>query len=196
MPSPADTAEALATNLRRLRADRGLTLDGLAKRAGISRGMLIQIEQKRVNPTLATLVRLSQALDIGLAELVELGPQQRVRIIPHQEAVQLWSSQGGGSGRLLVGSDQLDHVEVWDWCLLAGDEHRAEAHLAGTVEIIHILEGNLLLNVAGESHSAAIGDSIVFSADADHGYSNRGDESLRLLMIVITPPALTGRSVR
>ena len=115
MTSPEDTADALARNLRRLRGERALTLDVLAKRAGISRSMLIQIEQKRVNPTLATLVRIAQALDVGLAELVELGSRRRVRVIARDDVAELWTSPGGGSGRLLVGSDQLDHIEFWDW---------------------------------------------------------------------------------
>lgn len=189
MAGPEDTAAALARNLRRLRTERGLTLDELAKRAGISRSMLIQIEQKRVNPTLATLVRLAQALDIGLAELVELGSRRRVRVVPRDEVAELWTSPGGGSGRLLVGSDQLDHIEFWDWRLEPGDVHEAEAHAAGTVEILHVLDGDLALEVDGEPHAAAAGESVIFSADAGHSYGNSGTSPLHVLMIVITPPA-------
>jgi transcriptional regulator with XRE-family HTH domain len=187
--SPEDTADALARNLRRLRTERGLTLEELAKRAGVSRSMLIQIEQKRVNPTLATLVRLAQALDVGLAELVELGSRQRVRVISRGDVVELWSSPGGGSGRLLVGSDQLDHIEFWDWRLEPGDVHEAEAHAAGTAEIIHVLDGDLTLEVDGQSQVAATGESVIFSADADHSYGNHGTRPLHVFMIVITPPA-------
>jgi len=187
--SPEDTAAALARNLRRLRAERGLTLDELAKRAGVSRGMLIQIEQQRVNPTLASLVRLAQALDIGLAELVELGARRRVRVISRDDVAELWTSPRGGSGRLLVGSDQLDHVELWDWRLEPGDVHRAEAHLTGTVEIVHVLEGEFTLWIDGESHAAAAGETVIFTADADHSYGNNGAVPLRALMVVITPSA-------
>jgi Predicted transcriptional regulators len=187
--STEDTAAALARNLRRLRAGRRLTLDELARRAGISRSMLIQIEQKRVNPTLATLVRLAQALDVGLAELVELGSRQRVRVISRDDVAELWSSPSGGSGRLLVGSDQLDHIEFWDWRLEPGDVHHAEGHLPGTAEILHVLDGELALEVDGESHAAATGESVIFSADADHSYGNNGTRPLHVFMIVITPPA-------
>lgn len=189
MTSPEDTADALARNLRRLRNERGLTLDELARRAGISRSMLIQVEQKRVNPTLATLVRLAQALDVGLAELVELGNRRRVRIVAADEVVQLWSSPGGSTGRLLVGSDQLDHVEFWDWLLEPEDAHEAEAHAPGTAEIIHVLDGELTLEVEGEAYTATAGESVIFPADADHTYRNEGTRPLRLFMIVITPPA-------
>lgn len=189
MSSPEDTADALARNLRRLRVERGLTLDELAKRAGISRSMLIQIEQQRVNPTLATLVRIAQAVDVGLAELVELGSRRRVRVVSREDGVELWSSSGGGSGRLLVGSDQLDHIEFWEWRLEPGDVHQAEAHAAGTAEILHVLDGDLTLEVDGEAHAAAAGESVIFSADVDHSYGNKGMRPLRVFMIVIRPPA-------
>ena len=180
MASPEDTADALARNMRRLRGERGLTLEELAKRAGISRSMLIQIEQQRVNPTLAILVRLAQALDVGLAELVELGSQRRVRVISRDDVAELWTSPGGGSGRLLVGSDQLDHIEFWDWRLEPGDVHRPKRTSAGTAEIIHVLDGDLMLEVDGESHAAAAGESVVFSADADHSYGNNGTRPLHV----------------
>ena len=88
-----------------------------------------------------------------------------------------------------MGSDQLDHIEFWDWRLEPGDVHEAEAHAAGTAEIMHVLDGDLTLEVDGESHAAAAGESVVFSADADHSYGNHGTRPLRVFMIVITPPA-------
>ena len=96
---------------------------------------------------------------------------------------------GRGSGRLLVGSDQLDHIEFWDWVLEPGDVHEAEAHAPGTAEILHVLEGDLTLQTDGESHAAATGESVVFAADTDHSYGNKGTRPLRVIMIVITPPA-------
>ena len=189
MASPEDTAAALARNLRRLRAERGLTLDELARRAGVSRSMLIQVEQKRVNPTLATLVRLAQALDVGLAELVELGSQRRVRVISRDDVAELWTSPGGGSGRLLVGSDQLDHVEFWDWRPGGWETVSLSYPDPPTAVDLVFLGGDLTLEVDGASHAAAAGESVIFSADADHSYGNNGTRPLNVLMIVITPPA-------
>ena len=190
MVGPEDTAAALARNLRRLRAERGLTLDELARRAGISRSMLIQIEQKRVNPTLAILVRLAQALDIGLAELVEVGSRQRVRVVPCDEVAELWTSPGGGSGRLLVGSDQLDHIELWDWGLGPGDVPTGPKRTwRGQWRSFTCSTAASRSGSTASRHAAAAGESVVFSADADHAYANRETSPLHVVMIVITPPA-------
>ena len=53
--------QSLARNLKRWRGERGFTLDALAARAGVSRGMIIQIEQARTNPSVGTTVKLADA---------------------------------------------------------------------------------------------------------------------------------------
>src|SRR3954453_15244388 len=123
MPTPDAVAEALAANVRRLRTAQGLTPATLAARAEVSRGILIQIEQRRVNPSLGTLVRIADALDVGVQQLVDLGGDRRMRLVRADEPVELWSAAGGGSGRLIVGSDGREHVEAWDWTLRPGVEH-------------------------------------------------------------------------
>ena len=70
-----EPAEAVARTIgRRVRAgrtERGWTLDVLAQRSGVSRRMLINVEQGATNPSIATLLRLADALGIGLPALVE-----------------------------------------------------------------------------------------------------------------------------
>lgn len=189
MPSPEDVAAALARNLRRLRTERGLSLDALAERAGVSRGMLLQIEQRRVNPSLATLVRVADALDVSVNELVDLGASDPVRIVRADEAVALWRGDHGGVGRLLVGSDRLDHLETWTWAIEPGESHAAEAHPPGTREMLYVIEGQLALDVGGDRFVVSAGDAAVFAADRDHRYGNDDPlRTLRFLLVVATPP--------
>lgn len=193
MSSPEKVAEALAGNVRRLRTAEGLTLDALAARAEVSRGMLIQIEQRRVNPSLATLVRIADALDVGVQELVDVGGGHRMRVVSPDEQAVLWQSPGGGSGRLVAGSDGREHVEAWDWTLLPGDEHVAEAHPTGAREIVYVLSGSLSVSAGDQQSTAAAGEAIVFDAEVDHAYRNAGDKDVRALMVVVTPGSGSGK---
>lgn len=189
MPRPAEVAVALARNLRRLRTGRRLSLEALAEQAGVSRGMLIQIEQRRVNPSLAMLVRIADALDVSVSELVDLGAVEPVRVVRATEAVDLWRGERGGYGRLLVGSDRFDHLETWTWAIEPGEAHAAEAHPSGTREMLYVVEGRLVLDAGGAQHIAEAGDAVVFAADQDHRYANEEPVgTLRLLMVVATPP--------
>ena len=89
--------QSLARNLKRWRAERGFTLDALAARAGVSRGMLIQIEQARTNPSVGTVVKIGDALGVSITTLLDFEQGPQVRMVPPDQAVRLWSTDAGSS---------------------------------------------------------------------------------------------------
>jgi transcriptional regulator with XRE-family HTH domain len=187
VPDPQVVARAIARNVRRLRTDRGYTLDELANRAGVSRGMLIQIEQDRTNPSVGTLVRVADALGASVAQLVEVADAPAVRVVRAAEAVPLWRGERGSVAALLAGTEPPQPVELWEWRLEPGDGYSSAAHLAGTRELLHVLAGRLTLTVADETHLAGPADTVLFCGDREHRYANEGDEQVRLVMVVSTP---------
>jgi Zn-dependent peptidase ImmA (M78 family)/transcriptional regulator with XRE-family HTH domain len=70
-------AEAIATNLRRLRAAQGLTQEQAAESAGISKSAYRNIEGRRSVPRVDTLHRLAEALEVPIQELVTPAPELR-----------------------------------------------------------------------------------------------------------------------
>lgn len=60
-------------NVRRLRVAAGLTQEGLAERMGVDRAYINALELGKRNPTVITLWRVAEALDVNLAELVMSG---------------------------------------------------------------------------------------------------------------------------
>ena len=70
-------ARAIGGRVRQGRNGRGWTLDQLAERSGVSRRMLVSIEQGSANPSIATLLLISDALGIGLPALVDMGRSAR-----------------------------------------------------------------------------------------------------------------------
>lgn len=186
MPDPDAVTAAVARNVRRLRQERGWSLDALAARAGVSKGMLIQIEQTRTNPSLGTLCRLSDAIGVSLARLVELDEAPAVRTVAADQAAVLWRAPGSHA-RLLVGSDRSSHLELWDWVLAPGGGHASEEHAPGTQELVHVLTGTLTLSVDGRDYRIETDGAVVFQADRPHAYSNSGAEPLRFSMTVAQP---------
>jgi transcriptional regulator with XRE-family HTH domain len=63
--------QRLAMRLKRLREERGLTQEQLAKRSGLSHGYLARLEIGMHDPSLSTLAKLANALKVSVAELVE-----------------------------------------------------------------------------------------------------------------------------
>ena len=62
VPEPDDVNAAVGRNVRSHRTRLAWTLDDLAARSGVSKGMLSQVEQARTNPSVATICRLATAL--------------------------------------------------------------------------------------------------------------------------------------
>lgn len=188
MPDPELITQALARNLKRLRGDRGHTLDALAARSGVSRGMIVQIEQGRTNPSVGTVVRLADALGVSIARLLDYDEESAVRIVPDEDAVQLWSGPRGGSGVLLNGIEAPGPLELWRWVILPGERHGSDPHPAGTVEIARVDEGELILTLDGRDHVVPAGSTASYEAGWAHGYRNDGDVPVRLTLVVSVPP--------
>src|SRR4249920_3447332 len=101
----ADTvARAIGGRVRHGRNSRGWTLDQLAGRSGVSRRMLVSIEQGAANPSIATLLLISDALGIGLPALVDMNRSPGLRVTRAGGAPVLWRGKPGGQGPLLAGT--------------------------------------------------------------------------------------------
>ncbi|MEU1179095.1 XRE family transcriptional regulator [Streptomyces sp. NPDC005820] len=180
--------QSLARNVKHWRAVRGFTLDVLAARAGVSRGMLIQIEQARTNPSIGTVVKIGDALGISVTTLLDYAQGPQVRIVPADQVVRLWHTEAGSYSRLLAGTEAPGPLEMWDWRLMPGDSSTSDPHPVGTFEIIHVTAGELTLTVQDEEYRVPAGASVTFEANAPHSYGNRGDVPAELVLAVSVPP--------
>ncbi|MDT3399419.1 XRE family transcriptional regulator [Streptomyces sp. B1866] len=181
--------QSLARNLKSWRHERGFTLDALAARAGVSRGMIIQIEQARTNPSVGTTVKLADALGVSITTLLDYEQGPTVRIVPADQAVRLWSTDAGSHTTLLAGAEADGPLEMWHWRLMPGDASASDPHPPGTTELLHVTAGELTLTVDGREHRVPAGSSAVFEAGAPHAYRNAGSEPVEMIMAVSVPPS-------
>lgn len=180
-------ATAIGARVRKERQARGWTLDQLATASELSRRMVINVEQGAANPSVGTLLRLSDALGVGLPSLVEAPAPTAVKVTRAGGGAVLWTGNNGGRGVLVAGTDRPDVVELWDWTLESGDAHRAEAHAGGTKELLMVDAGTVTLNVADETFTLGKGDAISFPGDVPHAYSNTGKRAARFRLSVFEP---------
>ncbi len=185
--SVAKLATAIGARVKQERQARGWTLDHLAEVASVSRRMVVSVEQGAVNPSVGTLLRLSDALGVGLPALVESPEPKAVKVVRSGEGAELWSGAAGGRGVLVAGTNPPDVMELWDWSLGPGDRHASEAHAAGTKELVHVLEGAITVEVADEVIALETGDAIAFPGDVDHAYANPHADPARFSLAVFEP---------
>jgi len=138
------------------------------------------------------LLRLAKALNVSLAELVsDTDAGTGVKVSTAESRTPLWSGQLGGAAVLTASADTPDMLELWDWTLGPEEVYLSEAHRPGTLELIHVLSGQVRLTVDGRDHVLRLGMAASFPGDVPHGYANAGKRRARFSLTVFEPR--TGR---
>jgi transcriptional regulator with XRE-family HTH domain len=188
----AALALAIGVRVKEERQARRWTLDQLAEAAGVSRRMVVNVEQGAANPSVGTLLRISDALGVGLPALVEPAQAKRVKVTRRGDGAALWTGEAGGSGVLVAGTEPPDVLELWDWTLGPGDRHDSETHASGTKELAQVQQGTITIEVADQSITLAAGDAVSFPGDVAHSYANPGKKSARFSLAVFEPGVGSG----
>src|SRR5580704_8415955 len=136
-----DVTTAVARAVQALRAERGWSLDHLAGRSGVSKGVLVAIEQARSNPNLATLARISDAFGVPVTRLVETSGEPGVTISDATAFRTLWHGAHGGTGVIVGATDAPWAAELWTFRLEPGDSVGGDSHTAATREMIWVQQG-------------------------------------------------------
>src|SRR5262249_33086824 len=92
--APADLTPVVGENLRRLRTQRGLSLEKLSKASGVSRAMLGQVELGQSAPTINVLWKIARALGVPFSTLITQRGAGTTRVMPLSGAKRLTSADG------------------------------------------------------------------------------------------------------
>lgn len=161
-----------------------MSLDELSRQAGVSKGMLVEIEACRANPSIALLCRLASAMGVSVADIVNVASSPSVRIISAEDIPCLWHGEHGGSAHLLAGTSGPDMVELWEWKMYPGETFETAGHAPGTNELLHVVQGALHLRVGEESVVITEGCSAIARTDEPHSYACSDSSSLVFTMTV------------
>ena len=189
-PSAASDAESINENLgrrvKKLRGDRGWSLEELASASGVSRSMLSEIERERANPTLSVTYRIARAFGLTLQDLIESADSaSSIQIIRATDRAQIFRADKQCQIRTLSPLNLEKDVEFYEVRLPAGGALRSQAHVDGTREFLTVEEGAVDLE-SGNSREALIkGDSATYRADVAHAIVNAGKTEAVLFLVVI-----------
>ena len=158
----------VAENLKRLREERKLSLDAVAKCSGVSKSMLGQIERGVTNPTISTLWKIANGLKISFTSLM-MRPETDVEVVPRSAITPFVETDGKYRNYPVFPFDSSRGFEMYAIELDPGVRLDAEPH------------------PEGERWGIADGDSIRFKADRKHAYANEGNTLCRLSMVICYP---------
>lgn len=166
---------------------RGLSISELARRSGISKGTLSNIESGSGNPTIGTLDVLAVALALPLADLI-FAPHSLSSV--HVRATDLRA--GSVMRELLQRLPGAFAVEVWRLRMPPHQIVAGSPHAPGTIETLIVAEGQLEGGMNVELTPLAQGDCLSFPGDQPHSYRT-ADVSADVTVLITSPQELMQR---
>ena len=181
-------AVRLGAAIRAARGDRH-TVHELAEMAGVSVGLLSQIERGIGNPSFKTLHKIARALDIRIGELVEASsPIDRppARVVRSSDRTRL---QFGSEGLVyeLLTPDLRGDLEMRQTSIPPGFSNETDPFKHEGEECVLVITGELTVEVAGERDILRAGDAITIDAQRPHWWHNHADHPA-VIVGAVTPP--------
>jgi transcriptional regulator with XRE-family HTH domain len=164
--SPALISQ-IAASIRRERDRAGLSLTELARRAGIAKSTLSQLESGVGNPSVETLWALGVALGVPFSRLVDQ-PRPAVRVIRSGEGPVTYSERASYAATLLASCPPHARRDIYRIEVQPGEPRLSEPHNPGATEHVVLSTGRALIGPVEEPADLRPGDYIVYPGDAPH----------------------------
>jgi transcriptional regulator with XRE-family HTH domain len=174
--------------LRAVRTSFGLSQRELAKRAGVTNGMISLIEQDRVSPSVGSLQKILGAFPMTMAEVFTRDMESAESVV--FRAADMPNVGTGAIQYRLVAASRRDRKmsilsEVYEPASDTGEDLLTHSGEEGGV----VLEGELELTVAGNTWLLGPGDAYYFDSRLPHRFRNTGTVPARIVS-ANTPPTI------
>ncbi len=184
---PEAINELVGRRVKKLRQDRGWSLEELGDASGVSRSMLSEIERERANPTLTVTFRIARAFGLSIEDLVEgVGHAgSTIQVIRADDKAQVFRSDKQCQIRTLSPLNLEKDVEFYAVRLKKGGALRSQPHFEGTREFLTVEEGAVKIESGDCAESLAKGDSGTYRADVPHANVNEARAETVVFLVVI-----------
>lgn len=174
----AAVLEGVGGRLKRVRAQRRMTLTDVAMATGISKSTMSRLETGQRRPTLELLLALSHTYRVPLDDLVDAPVEgdPRIRFKP-----------GRVKGRTVIPlTEQPDGMQAWK-IVIPTSKVTPELRAHDGHEWIYVLSGHLRLILGDEDLVLGPGDVAEFSTGKPHWFGSTGTKPAEILSIFSRP---------
>jgi len=173
----------VGTRLHDLRTERGLSMRGLSRLSGLSTNALSMIERSRTSPSVSTLYKIADALEVPITAFFRLEPtRQKIVFCKASERKRIPVPRGLWEG--LGGESFTEGVEPLMITLERGANSGHFSMMHSGHEFVLCLEGELQYEVENERFTLLPGDSLLFSAKLEHRWRNAGTSTTQALIVL------------
>jgi transcriptional regulator with XRE-family HTH domain len=171
----------VGTRLRSLRQQRGLSMQALAERCGLSLNAIGRVERGESSPTVSSLQRCARALGVPVTAFFETQPQRSTIVVRRNRRLR---SQGDGVLVESLGAGlEAQSLGPFLVTVMAGaGGERPISH--GGEEFAYCVEGEVEYLVSDAWYRLEAGDSLLFRASHPHAFRNTSLEKAVVLLVV------------
>jgi transcriptional regulator with XRE-family HTH domain len=182
---PNSVTQELGSEIRRVRAQRGLTLTDLSETTGLSVSMLSMLERGKTGVSVGSVVAVASALGIQVGELFHTASAGDPNLTRRAEQVEI--TIGSGVVRRLIMQDRDHGIEMTMLKLPPGTHTGTEPVRHEGHEYVTVLDGVLTVEIAQETYELKAGDAIHLDAERLHRFANQSANVSRLMLVVQLP---------
>jgi transcriptional regulator with XRE-family HTH domain len=181
----------LGKTVQRLRKAYNLSLSELAEQSGVAKSIISQIERNETNPTLATIWRLSQALDVSIERVLATSEEEPF-IQKSSKADTPILLSDDGKVRLAINGwiKTVEWLQWYDVQAEPGGVLDSEGHQRGSVECLSVLDGEFEVEVGEAVQHAKAGETLRYRCDRRHTVRCVGNAPGRANMVCILKAAV------
>jgi XRE family transcriptional regulator, regulator of sulfur utilization len=174
----------LGVQLKKIRYQRGMSLDDMAKQTDVSKAQLAQMEKGESNPTVSTIWKIADGLKISFSSLLQ-PPKSTVKKISSSEMPFVAEDEGRYRVFSII---PYSPERGWELYRIELDRHcsyESVAHMDGVEECVTVVTGELEIILEAEEIQLESGDTLVFSGNQPHHYINTS-ETTSIIHLIIT----------
>jgi len=169
--------------LRQLRMERNRSMRALARTSGLSTNALSMIERGRTSPSVSTLYKLAEALEVPITAFFRLEPPKQdivFRAMAERKRVPIPSGQWMGLG----GEAFTGRMEPFMLSLEPGASSGPFGMLHSGSEFVLCISGQIEYEVEGQRYLLKSGDSLIFAAQRRHRWKNTGNDTVQAVIVL------------
>lgn len=173
----------VGSRLRQLRQERDMSMRALARASGLSTNALSMIERSLTSPSVSTLYKLADALQVPITAFFRLEPPKQpivYRKLKERKAFRISTGIWQGLG----GDSYTGHLEPLLVTIDGGGSSGDSGMIHTGHEFVLCMSGKLEYEIDGQKFLLEPGDSLIFFAQLRHRWVNPGDEAAAILMVL------------
>lgn len=176
----------IGPRIRKLRRDKNMTLSQLAEFAGCTNATISKIERNKMTPSVSVLKGIVNALGLTLAEFLTDENHSDLVVMRKDQRIPIKFPSPGIQSELLTTNLKHRKMEPLYEVIEPGAGSKGKYTHDGE-EFVLVLKGVLTIIIRGDKYVLNAGDSMYYTSNQPHGFSNRGSETVEVVW-VISPP--------